>query len=206
MKLNKGAMFGLDARIALAIFGALSVISGAALYSAIKSARTEQWRQYFEELTKASEQYYLDNGKQLPVQSLANDYLQGSDLIQNRESLTTWNGPYFQASIVSSASFRAPIKNSIDSAGWSNVWLRQSSTWTEMNDNTTDEKCVTGSPDCSEWLTFSVSSASFSNDLLNLFNDLDALVDDSDGPLSGKVRYNTESHDYIMYKGLQHTK
>jgi hypothetical protein len=32
-------MFGLDARIALAIFGALSVISGAALYSAIQDAR-----------------------------------------------------------------------------------------------------------------------------------------------------------------------
>ena len=36
--LNKGAMFGLDARIALAIFGALSVISGAALYSTIQEA------------------------------------------------------------------------------------------------------------------------------------------------------------------------
>jgi hypothetical protein len=29
---KKGAMFGLDARIALAIFGALSVISGVASY------------------------------------------------------------------------------------------------------------------------------------------------------------------------------
>lgn len=37
---NKGAMFGLDARIALAIFGALSVISGAALYSAIQESST----------------------------------------------------------------------------------------------------------------------------------------------------------------------
>jgi len=36
---NKGAMFGLDSRIALAIFGALSVISGAALYSAIQEAK-----------------------------------------------------------------------------------------------------------------------------------------------------------------------
>jgi hypothetical protein len=34
--MKKGAMFGLDARIALAIFGALSVISGASLYSEIK--------------------------------------------------------------------------------------------------------------------------------------------------------------------------
>lgn len=35
---KKSAMFGLDARIALAIFGALSVITGAALYSAINKA------------------------------------------------------------------------------------------------------------------------------------------------------------------------
>ncbi len=44
-QLNKGAMFGLDARIALAIFGALSVISGAALYSAIKQAKVTQVNQ-----------------------------------------------------------------------------------------------------------------------------------------------------------------
>lgn len=37
--MKKGAMFGLDARIALAIFGALSVISGAALYSAYKTQK-----------------------------------------------------------------------------------------------------------------------------------------------------------------------
>lgn len=33
-------MFRLDARIALAIFGALSVITGAALYSAIQYSKT----------------------------------------------------------------------------------------------------------------------------------------------------------------------
>tara|TARA_Y100001960_G_scaffold319101_1_gene389950 strand:- start:3597 stop:3728 length:132 start_codon:yes stop_codon:yes gene_type:complete len=38
---KKAAMFGLDARIALAIFGALSVISGAVLYSAIQDAKAE---------------------------------------------------------------------------------------------------------------------------------------------------------------------
>ena len=40
IKLKKGAMFGLDARISLAIFGALSVISGAALYSAIQDSKS----------------------------------------------------------------------------------------------------------------------------------------------------------------------
>lgn len=38
--MKKGAIFGLDARIALAILGALYVISGAALYSAIQESKT----------------------------------------------------------------------------------------------------------------------------------------------------------------------
>ena len=79
MTYKKGAMFGLDARIALAIFGALSVISGAALYSAIQSAKAEQYRQYFVELVKASEAYYLDTGSQLSFDVL--HALKGSNLI-----------------------------------------------------------------------------------------------------------------------------
>ncbi|MCP4355234.1 MAG: hypothetical protein GY793_06305 [Proteobacteria bacterium] len=52
---NKGAMFGLDARVALAIFGALSVITGAALYSAISAAKGARYSHFFNELVKATE-------------------------------------------------------------------------------------------------------------------------------------------------------
>tara|TARA_Y100000590_G_scaffold312511_1_gene353198 strand:- start:819 stop:1040 length:222 start_codon:yes stop_codon:yes gene_type:complete len=65
MKLNKGAMFGLDARIALAIFGALSVISGAALYSAIQEARVTQLITSLNEIGKAYEAYILDTGAEI---------------------------------------------------------------------------------------------------------------------------------------------
>ena len=51
--MKKGAMFGLDARIALAIFGALSVILGAALYSAIQEAKNQQIISMFSEISKA---------------------------------------------------------------------------------------------------------------------------------------------------------
>jgi len=40
---QKGAMFGLDARIALAIFGALSVISGAAFIQLFKKQKLQQF-------------------------------------------------------------------------------------------------------------------------------------------------------------------
>ena len=50
---KKGAIFGLDARIALTIFGALSVISGAALYSAIQESKVVALYTEFQEIGKA---------------------------------------------------------------------------------------------------------------------------------------------------------
>ena len=58
-------MFGLDARIALAIFGALSVISGAALYSAIQQAKVTETVTELDNISKAWAQYYLDTGEVL---------------------------------------------------------------------------------------------------------------------------------------------
>lgn len=92
MNLKKGAMFGLDARIALAIFGALSVISGAALYSAIQESRVTQTIVQLEEAEKAMSAYYLDVGS-LPLNN-SNSTLNGSELIEDTKSLSTWNGPY----------------------------------------------------------------------------------------------------------------
>ena len=63
MFINKGAMFGLDARIALAIFGALSVISGAALYSAIQNSKVTAAITEMNEVGKAWEAHYLDTGE-----------------------------------------------------------------------------------------------------------------------------------------------
>ena len=91
--MKKGAMFGLDARIALAIFGALSVISGAALYSAIQDSKTVAIIADLEEMNKAYEQYLLDTGLELPVsqQSL---YLNSHQLVDNNLAVDAWNGPY----------------------------------------------------------------------------------------------------------------
>lgn len=67
--MKKAAMFGLDARIALAIFGALSVISGAALYSAIQDAKITAGIVSLEEISKALIQFNLDTGQDLPSYS-----------------------------------------------------------------------------------------------------------------------------------------
>ena len=93
--LKKGAMFGLDARIALAIFGALSVISGAALYSAIANAKMTARITNFTEIEKAVEQYYLDTSLLPPVSTTnsVND-LSAYALVEKPSGVTGWNGPY----------------------------------------------------------------------------------------------------------------
>jgi len=87
---SKGAMFGLDARIALAIFGALSVISGAALYSAIQHAKIIAAITEVKELEKAYDAYHLDTGVELPISSY---WLKLEDLLTDN-SVAGWNGPY----------------------------------------------------------------------------------------------------------------
>ena len=83
-------MFGLDARIALAIFGALSVISGAALYSAIQQSKVISLLADLNEVGKALEQYILDTGQEPPATSGL--LLNARELITS--SVSGWNGPY----------------------------------------------------------------------------------------------------------------
>lgn len=96
MLTKKGAMFGLDARIALAIFGALSVISGAALYSAIENSKTTALVNQISEINNAYEQYLLDTGSHVrPTSVGANSYtVKAGDLVLNPGDVQGWSGPY----------------------------------------------------------------------------------------------------------------
>tara|TARA_Y100001960_G_scaffold315213_1_gene380395 strand:+ start:1448 stop:2044 length:597 start_codon:yes stop_codon:yes gene_type:complete len=89
---NKGAMFGLDARIALAIFGALSVISGAALYSAIQQSKVISYVTSMNEVAKAVEQYMLDHGADMEKTGTA-AYIKIEHLVTTSGS-SDWAGPY----------------------------------------------------------------------------------------------------------------
>lgn len=96
MILKKGAMFGLDARIALAIFGALSVVSGAALYSAIQESKVTSIIAEAKEIDKAVTAYMLDTGsKHLPISTTtAWKMFDAKNLVANKVSATGWSGPY----------------------------------------------------------------------------------------------------------------
>ena len=93
--LKKGAMFGLDARIALAIFGSLSLISGAALYSAIETAKVTTLHTEIDNLEKGLDQFIYDTNKNIPTSSSSNKF-NLTYLENNNDSDDNWKGPYFK--------------------------------------------------------------------------------------------------------------
>jgi type II secretory pathway pseudopilin PulG len=95
MNYKKGAMFGLDARIALAIFGALSVISGAALYSAIQEAKVVKVLTIFNEFEKSLTAYLLDTGSDIQNHESVPQEKVTLELLESAKA--GWKGPYLSA-------------------------------------------------------------------------------------------------------------
>ena len=110
VKTNRGAMFGLDARIALAIFGALSVISGAALYSAIQQAKVIAIVAELNEVGKAYEQYMLDTGSDLVLNSGNPTHMEIDYLVVD-SGVAGWKGPYLSYEIDTSTLEKDRLKH-----------------------------------------------------------------------------------------------
>ena len=197
-KTNRGAMFGLDARIALAIFGALSVISGAALYSAAQEAKLVAQITELEELGKAFDAYHLDIGSILSRSSTDSSsswyYRLRSSELKNPEysggfDIPYWNGPYvtnyeFSGNYLIHPKYKTDtIFLTYKDSSWFDPW-GNSSVW-----------CESG-PDCYIWINF----RGIDTDLLAL---LDERIDGLDGNANGSFRYDkvnsTLGYD-IFYK------
>jgi type II secretory pathway pseudopilin PulG len=152
--LKKGAMFGLDARIALAIFGALSVISGAALYSAIQDSKVTQIITQTEEIEKAISQYMLDVGNDMP---LATSLHAGQDvydlsafaLLEKPSGVNGWNGPYLPFVKDSAKDY---IKLSDSSDIEIIVAYRKSGDWGSFN--ASDMNCQKADLTCHVWIAY----------------------------------------------------
>lgn len=120
---KKAAMFGLDARIALAIFGTLSVISGAALYSAIQEAKVVSLVAKMNEISKAMESYLLDTGLDIPVDT--NSVLDTSELITSTK--TGWKGPYLSYNL--GTAYNTPYEGLLDESVHSYLIRKISNEW-----------------------------------------------------------------------------
>tara|TARA_Y100001960_G_C14736197_1_gene860433 strand:+ start:1114 stop:1713 length:600 start_codon:yes stop_codon:yes gene_type:complete len=193
MKLNKAAMFGLDARIALAIFGALSVISGAALYSAIQQSKATTVLVTLQELNKSSEAYLLDTGTNMPL--VASENLNMHSLTTDN-SVAGWNGPY--TSLVANSSTALKYQDILIYAK-----IRKLSTWTTAA-NAFPDSCVVNNSDCGEWFFLYSSAAAGKSYIKTMFNALDQMVDSGDGADAGNVRFREEvsTSNRLYLKGI----
>lgn len=182
LALNKGAMFGLDARIALAIFGALSVISGAALYSAIQDAKVTAIVTSLSEMSKAYESYLIDTGQHLPVSSGSSvSDLDGGELLAS--ALPGWKGPYLAYQLTDEA-----VSDVIfDFAGYKYAYYRQTSAadfgaLSDWND-----------PPCSSGNMCYIYAILRGSEDIGLINAVDKKVDGTVDHDAGKMRIHTSA-------------
>ena len=176
MLLKKGAMFGLDARIALSIFGALSVISGAALYAAIEQSRLEQARQRIVETAKAVEQFLLDTG-QMPSNYAGVSY-NIAELIDD-PSLKGWAGPYIGYTVANTYNIASD-----GNPDFGFYLYRQTNSVLGTGTGSSSGSCSDVN-DCGWWLkTHMASHASPQAFALKL----DEIIDGGDGKEKGKLR------------------
>tara|TARA_Y100001960_G_C14527601_1_gene754465 strand:- start:234 stop:842 length:609 start_codon:yes stop_codon:yes gene_type:complete len=189
--MKKGAMFGLDARIALAIFGALSVISGAALYSAIQEAKSTSYLVEMQEIAKAWEQYYLDTGDILDNNSSDstsyNFYLLQSSGLLADNGVDGWNGPY-----VSLGTYSVFLRNLRDEYVYM-ATLDPTAVWAGSTPWTSGF-CKNGTA-CSSYIF--VSKADWGD---ATYKSIDAKVDGSDGADAGRFRWWTDNNVTYKYR------
>jgi hypothetical protein len=187
MNYKKGAMFGLDARIALAIFGALSVISGAALYSAIQDSRVTAVIADLNEMGKAYEAYLLDTGVDLKKFDGAN--LPVSHLITNVNNVSGWNGPY-----ISYETNANTIDYKVTSEGVISIFLSRF----KKSDFSGSDICSDLS-DCMVYVTLRERVGR--RTLTSLYNSLEEKIDGDVNYNKGRVRrIDTASYVYVYYQ------
>ena len=176
-------MFGLVARIALAIFGALSVISGAALYSAIKESKAIALIAEMNELGKAVESYMIDTGENLPLY----DITEANKVVASYGELVSstkrgWNGPYFPEPInVNNASYKHKVYGSASIS-----YFARSNAWGEEVIPGVDPLFPCGHAGfigvCEIYARIGLVDK-------NMIIVLDKKIDNSDGGKNGKIKY-----------------
>jgi len=193
-KTKRGAMFGLDARIALAIFGALSVISGAALYSAIQGAKATSLLTSMQEAGKAWEAYYLDTGTTLPYTdpnfTNYNGYiLKVANLVNNSSNVTGWKGPYLSYEIQDGHSLKHNVYK-----GLYYIALKEDNSWGDSTSWKASGTCLAGDK-CFVWIKVN----GLPDD--TLAKKIDVMVDKGDGARAGSFKWwiGTDDADRATY-------
>jgi len=189
---KRGAMFGLDARVALAIFGALSVITGAALYSAMKEAKVIALMTELDNIDKAITQYLLDTGS-FPPPDTSNVSITNSGLLKIEELLESsvrgWKGPY--TGLLSGGE-----TYDLDHPTYTRIYAFRKYDAVWSGDYGTENVCLSGSASCSVYICVD----GIHEDMKKA---LDFKVDGGEGSDSGNFRYNAA---WACKKGMTYDK
>ena len=188
IKTKRGAMFGLDARIALAIFGALSVISGAALYSAIQESRVIAAVAEFSEAQKALEAYYLDTGEMPANYASGTEFFDATYLVEGK-SVAGWKGPYLPFEKTTTTTYRLLHPNFYELMY---INALDNVSWGEGGDSWASHNCPSGGDNCYAWALIIGSKD------LSFVEGIDKKFDGSVDPQNGNFRYYQSSGDYRM--------
>ena len=118
---QRGAMFGLDARIALAIFAGLSVIAGMAVFGTIRQTDVAALVSEFDNISKGYINYAFDTGIDIPVGATAGLGFAGlyePTAVGPPAAPLGWNGPYITRSTDNHPKFGTYdiVRGDIDSA------------------------------------------------------------------------------------------
>lgn len=177
---KKAAMFGLDARIALVIFIALSAIVGTSLYQIILRLEVTKILSELNAVAKAEEQRYIDTLKEIPV-AHANYWLNANLLIEDTTS--GWKGPYIYKSKLNTEHpfcFPGYFESMCLLRAKKDKWNAHFNYWDTANN------CVKGQNNCYLWISAVLEGSS---DNFDLARRLDKRLDKNDSPLSGEFRY-----------------
>lgn len=156
-KSQRGAMFGLDARVALAIFGGLSAIAGTAVFSAVRDTRVTGVLTEFDNISKGYINFVFDTGVDVTQDANVTPGADGGtgtagfkNLYRNANNTLNWNGPY------------VTIATNLHPAGYGQFALRDGridGTWT-VPPGTNPAGSIGG-----KWLTLSAVPCEIAGDL-----------------------------------------
>lgn len=197
---NKGAMFGLDARIALVIFGSLSVISGATLHSAIVKAQATSKLNQMNEIGKAWKAYSTDTGRDFEAYTTNNTdknfYLFKDGYLIDDYSVKGWDGPYINYSNFTVDPYYTDGKRvMINDDLRVNLLMATDDNWDLWSD--ASAQCTSGKK-CYIWVGFYKDNGFINKSYINV---LDKDLDNGDGNNAGNLRWS-DSHLLFKYNPI----
>ncbi|MCP4355851.1 MAG: hypothetical protein GY793_09530 [Proteobacteria bacterium] len=180
---KKAAMFGLDARIALAIFAALSLITGATLYKTIQHVKVISFINEFNEIGKAHDAYMLDTGQTLPKSVTLTNYGETLNLIENDAGVTGWKGPYLSSEYKDGTNANGKWLKKYAAGDVFPIWFQY------LNHN----RLACTDSDCQIWAHIEFPKT---EGYLTTIQQIDIKIDGIENATEGSLRYSEGSSTY----------